>query len=94
MKTLSLTAPDEVFDKAVEALCEKGNWAQTGDLDLGDEGKVDFAKGILLDWLGELIGAMETRKAQEAIHAQQAAIAEQIRLANIAAREVVALRVE
>ncbi len=94
MKTLSLSAPDEVFNKAIEALCMRGNYLQTGDLTLGEEGKIDFAKGILMDWLGELITAMESKKIQEQIQSQQQAFMEQIRLANMAAREAVSLEVK
>ena len=94
MKTLSLSAPDDIFDKSIEALCERGNYQQTGDLTLGQEGKLEFAKGILLDFIGDCIHQLEMKAVQAAIQKQQQAAVEQIQAANLAARGAVEVKVE
>ena len=92
-KTLSLTAPAEVFDATVEALCLKGNWAQNADTTLGDEGKVEFAKGVLLDFLGECIHSLEMAKVRDAINKQQQDAAAAISEGNAKARLSVKLKI-
>lgn len=86
MKSLTLTCPDSLFDSVVEALCSKGNWQQTADTTLGEAGKLEFAKGMLLDYFGEVITQHETAKVQEVMHAQQQATQAIIQAANVAAR--------
>jgi hypothetical protein len=92
MKTLSISVDDAIFDATVEALCLKGNWRQVGDLENGD--KVEFAKGILLDYMGECIHNMEMQKVQDLLQQQQQAAQEQILAANAAARQAVVMKVE
>ncbi len=93
-KTLSLTAPDDVFDSAVDALALKGNWAQNGDLTLGDAGKLDFAKGVLLDFIGACIHDWKMAEVREAINQQQQRAAEAIQAGNAAARSTVEMKIE
>ena len=93
-KTLTLTAEDALFATTVEALCDKGNWQQNGDLKLGEEGKLEFAKGVLLDFMGECITGLKMKQVQSALAEQQKAYAEQIAKANLDARGAVTLAIE
>ncbi len=85
-KTLSLTAPDDVIDSMVAALCLKGNWAQVGDLSLGDAGKQEFASKMLLDHVMGAIEEMKMAEIREAANQQQQKSFEVIRSSNAQAR--------
>lgn len=92
MKTLSISAPDADFDQTVEALCLKGNWLQNGDLENGN--KVDFAQGVLLDWLGECRRAYAASIHMKQVQDLQAQIQAAIEAGNVAAREAVVLEIK
>lgn len=80
-KTLTITADAGLFDSAIEALCFHGGWAQSGD-------KTNFAKGVLLDFLGKCLIDLEAENARLAI--EQLTEANEVRLAAIErANEVV-----
>lgn len=70
-KTLSITVPDLLFDKVVAGLCFKGNYAQTGDLALGNAGKVEFAKKVIGDFIVECLNQNSTATFQKTISDQQ-----------------------
>lgn len=77
MKTLTITAPDDIFDQTVDALCFTGGYG--GDT----EGKLAFAKEHLITILGDVtrqyaqqqIRQSAQRQIQESIEASHAAIA-------------------
>lgn len=93
-KTLSLTTTEEVFNATIDALCYKGNWAQTGDLTLGDEGKLVFAKSVLLDMLGECIRNYKLVEAQSQIAAMQQQVQDLIAAGNAQARQAVTVALD
>lgn len=88
-KTLSLITTEEVFNLTIEALCHKGNWLQVGDLTLGDEGKLAFAKSVLLDMLGECIRNYKLNEAQSQIAVMQQQAQDLIAAGNAQARQAV-----
>lgn len=77
MKTLTLSAPDEIFDQTVDALCFTGGYG--GDT----EGKLAFAKEQLITILGDVtrqhaqqqIRQSAQQQIQASIEAAHAAIA-------------------
>lgn len=77
-KSLTLTSPDVVFNKMIDALCHKGNWEQTGDLTLGDAGKVEFAKKVLADFIEGCVCQHATANAQKTLSEQQQQLRETI----------------
>lgn len=93
-KTLSLTAPNDVFDSMIEALCHKGNWQQSGDLSLGDAGKVAFAQNVLRDFVGDCLQQCETTKAREKTAKQEQAAAEKLRQDTVTAKSKVTVDVK
>jgi hypothetical protein len=85
-KTLSITALDEDFQATVAALCHAGNY-QAGD-------PLEFAKGVLLDFLGNVRSSHARFLARQKVDELQRQIDAAIEAGNASARKAVVLSVE
>jgi hypothetical protein len=61
MATITLTIPDAVLPRVVDALCSYGDRAEDAAVAKGA-----FAKGVLIEWVTGVTFAYETRLAAEA----------------------------
>lgn len=57
MATITLTFPDGVQTRVVDALCDRGGWNQN----LGPRGA--FAKGVVIDWVHTVVKHYEGEQA-------------------------------
>lgn len=82
MKTLTITAPDEIFDQTVNALAYLGGWADLSDDPDNEAKKLAFAKERLIVLLGdqnrEYVSQQIRQTAQSQIQATIASAFEQI----------------
>ena len=81
MKSITISAPDELFDQTVAAICgQYGYQAQVADPDHPGEQMSNpvtsesFAKAQLLRWLRENIEAYTVRQANAAVDAARSSI--------------------
>lgn len=88
-KSLTITADDPIFAKAVAALCFHGGADEAAD----EETRLRFAQDELLRFIGECIQSMEMKKVQHVLEQQRQVAAEAIAKANSAAREAVQFEV-
>lgn len=58
MKTLTITAPDAIFDKTVDALCSLGGYS--------DGDRLEFAKEQLVMLLGDKVREYAARQIRQA----------------------------
>ena len=69
MKTLTITAPDAIFDQTVNALAYAGGWADVAGDPENEANKLSFAKERLIVLLGDQnreYAAQQIRRAGQA----------------------------